>query len=122
MAERSKVDKFFGETFNHFINRFKILFIVIIGIWSIASCIVATQLSPLTEEESFLPDSYWAEKYLDVSLEGYNSGSQDFAIEMNFFWGVNGINKNNIDQWDSSDLGKIKWDKDFSENFAKNEN
>jgi len=41
---------------------------------------------------------------------------------MNFFWGVNGINKNDIDQWDSSDLGKIKWDKDFSENFAKNEN
>jgi len=75
VAERSKVDKFFGETFNHFINRFKILFIVVIGIWSIASCIVATQLSPLTEEESFLPDSYWAEKYLDVSLEGYNSGS-----------------------------------------------
>jgi len=29
---------------------------------------------------------------------------------MYVFWGVKGINKDNIDQWDAADLGKIKWD------------
>jgi len=114
------VDKFFGDTFNNFIQKFRWVFIGVIGAWSIASCFIAAQLSPLTKEESFLPKHYWAEKYLDISIDGYHSGAQDFAIEMYIFWGVDGIDKGEIDQWDPSDLGKIKWNKDFDMAPAEN--
>lgn len=36
---------------------------------------MSTKLSPLTEEEAFLPEDHWAEKYLSLTIDGYNTGS-----------------------------------------------
>lgn len=112
--ELSRVVKFFGEKFNGCIKKFKWIFIIVIGAWSIVSCVLATKLGPLTKEESFLPPEHWAEEYLDLATKGYNSGDQDLSLEMEIFWGVKGINKGDVDQWDASDMGKIKWDSNFN--------
>ena len=95
--ERSKVDIFFGVTFNNIIAKYKWVFFAIIGGWSLVSCFLAAKLGPLTEEESFLPADHWGEKYLDISMNDFNSGSEDVAIDFYLFWGVKGINKDDID-------------------------
>lgn len=74
-VQKSKTDIFFAHTFNNMIKKYKWIFIIIIGAWSIVSIVMALKLSPLTKEESFMPSDFWAEKYLDVSIDGFNSGT-----------------------------------------------
>ena len=46
--------------------------------------------------------------------EDFYTGENDISIEIEIFWGVDKIDKDDIDRWDPEDLGKMKWDDNFN--------
>lgn len=91
MPEKSSIDKFYGGKFNGLISKGKWFIFAIIAIWSIFSCVMATQLGPLTKEEEWLPDDHWVSRAFKILGEGYFSGDQDESITMELFWGVDKV-------------------------------
>ena len=107
------MEAFFGGFFNDNVVKFRYVIIILVLIWSIISIVFTSMISPMTEEIAFMPDDYWTEKAFNLLKEGYYSGETDIAIEINFFWGVAGLDISERGMWDPKDLGKLKWDSDF---------
>jgi hypothetical protein len=113
MANMTPIEKFFGGKFNNFVKKYKWVLFFSLSMWSVVSLVTASKIGPLTSEESFLPDGHWAKTGQKMATEGYNTGDEDLSIDITIYWGVKGINKEGIDQWNPKDMGKIRWDMEF---------
>ena len=56
--ELNFVEKFFGNTLNNFVKRFKYVIMFIMACWTIVATIFATKLSPLSKQENFVPSDH----------------------------------------------------------------
>ncbi len=68
------LERFFNGPFNNFIFKAKYVIIGLFVIWSGISVWQTTNLSPLTEEESFLPEDHWIMQAFTVISEKFNAG------------------------------------------------
>lgn len=67
----------------------------------------------MTKDIQFLPDDFWLQEAEVTLRNDYFSGSNDLSIDMRFFWGVKDLNNDDVNMWDPSELGKLKWDNNF---------
>jgi len=107
MAER-----FLGNQFNNFINSFKYPVIVLWMMWVGIALYFATQLTPITEQEEFLPEAHPIRVFQE-DLE-YYFGSTLYVLAIHIYWGVKGIDKSGVSMWDASDVGVAEFDPEFT--------
>ena len=60
-----------------------------------------------------MPDSHWVMISLDLAVNVFYSGETDRGMSITMFWGVDGVDKQEVNQWDPEDLGTIIWDNSF---------
>ena len=54
--------------------------------------------------------------------ENYNQGAEEGAIKVHLMFGLKGIDKDGLDQWDPNELGKLEYDNDFDLSTTANQN
>ena len=72
----------------------------------------ARKISPLTQREEFVDEDHPIMKTLRTMEDDFVTADNS-AIRVAIFWGVKGINKDNTDRWDPSDLGEVIFDDKF---------
>lgn len=50
---------------------------------------------------------------ISLARDTFYTGASDVSIKVKFFWGIDSIDKENIDSWDPAALGEIVWDYSF---------
>ena len=81
-------------------------------VWLVISVIYASKITPPNVDQIFLPDS---EKIVIAlkKINEFTNSKDDEQLMVNILWGLKGINKEGIDKYDTSDLGKLIWDDNF---------
>ena len=51
---------------------------------------------------------------LDILQDEFNTGENDANIKVYIFWGIDYLDKSDVGRWNSSELGKIVWDDEFT--------
>jgi len=46
-------------------------------------------------------------------VDGFNEGEQGQSIMVDIMWGINNINKTNVDRFNASQIGTAEWDDTF---------
>ena len=54
--------------------------------------------------------------------ENFNQGAEESAIKIHLMFGLKGIDKDGVDIWDPTNLGKLEYDEDFDLTTATNQN
>ena len=81
--------------------------------WFAFAIYTAKDIGPLTEQEDFLPEDNTL-TIVGRTLRNEFPGSSSNALKVWIFWGVKNISKDDVGSWDSSDLGKVEMDPNFS--------
>jgi len=50
---------------------------------------------------------------MELIQDKFNQGSQDFAIKVDFVWGISGIDRSGNSMWDPEDMGSVIWDEEM---------
>lgn len=75
----------------------------------------ASKLEPVEEEEEFFPDSIEAIYAYNLVKEDFHLSSVDRTVTLNvfYFFGAKGLDRDGISKWDAETLGDLIWDEDF---------
>ena len=52
----------------------------------------------------------------------FNQGAEDSSIKVHLMFGLSGIDKEEVDQWDPTQLGELEYDNDFDLTTSMNQN
>jgi hypothetical protein len=86
--------------------------------WTGYACYIAKDISPLTENEDFFHEDHYIPTVARVMFEEFSKGNL-FELNVNVFWGVKGINKEQVDYWDPSDMGEAQLDDQFDLSYLE---
>lgn len=80
--------------------------------WGGYTANIARNISPLTKEEQLFPDNHRISRIKKIITQEFDKGGP-IDLEVNLFWGVKDINKQNISEWDPRDIGEAILDDQF---------
>ena len=63
--------------------------------------------------ENFFTEDHFATQALNKMANDFHEGETGSAIFVDIMWGVDGIDKDGVDFFNASDIGKAIWDEDF---------
>ena len=72
----------------------------------------ATQLTPITEQEEFLPEAHPIRRFQE-DLE-YYFGTTLYVLDVHIYWGVAGVDRSEVSMWDAADVGEAVFDPEFT--------
>jgi hypothetical protein len=110
--EFGRVEKFFGNTWNNNVKRFRWVIIAIFLGWTIFASLKASEMGPLTKEEEFLPSDHPISKSTQIIKNKFPGGGST-ALNIVIHFGIKEIDKKGTSRWDASDIGKANFDPNF---------
>lgn len=106
-----RIEMFFSGPWNKCVYKLRYVIVFMFFVWTIVATIIASQLSPLTKEEQFLPDDHPAQEFFNK--ENYFLGAGANTLEMKLYWGVKDIDKSKTSMWDAVYIGEPILDESF---------
>lgn len=111
--ELGKVEIFFDTTWNNFVRKFRWPIVIIGLLMGVYAGHRSSEIRGLTSMEQYTPYDHYVMVAFRKILFGFNEGDQAQTIVVDIMWGVEGINKTNVDYFNASDIGRATWDKEF---------
>tara|TARA_B110000285_G_C15003175_1_gene552469 strand:+ start:288 stop:695 length:408 start_codon:yes stop_codon:yes gene_type:complete len=108
-----KVEIFFDTTWNNFIRKFRWPIVIMGLLMGVYAGHRSSEIRGLTSMEQYTPYDHYVMVAFRKILFGFNEGDQAQTIVVDVMWGVEGINKTNVDYFNASDIGRAIWDKEF---------
>lgn len=115
------IERFFYFHWNKWIAKARWVLLGLILIWIGLAIWRVSMLEPATEALQMLNDDHELMKLQNSMRSEYHTGEYDNTIKVRFLWGVKGIDRKGVGQWDSSDFGQIIWDNDFDMSSEANQ-
>lgn len=111
----SKIEIFFEKKWTEYTYKFRIPILIAFAIWVAIAIWRTTKLTPVEEEEEFLPDSLETIYASNLIKEDFHISSVDRSVTLNVFYyfGLKDIDREGISKWDAEDRGKLIYDEDF---------
>ena len=107
------VEIFFGTKYTTFIQKTRILIIIIcLGSAGYAGY-RSTEIEGLSTMEQFFQPDHMLTMGFYKSINGFLEGDQGQSIIVDIMWGVHGIDKTGVDRFNASQIGTSIWDNDF---------
>lgn len=113
VAEYSQIELFFAGTWNNKVRQFRFIIILVMAGWLGFAIYKAKDIGPLTEEEDFLPSDHKINIVGDLLRNEFTSRGTS-VLKVYIFWGVKDIVRDDVGLWDSTDLGDVQLDDQFS--------
>ena len=107
----SKTEKFFKNDWNKGINRLKWIIIFLSVSWCIFAAFKVAEIGPLTEPEEIVDINHPSQKSQKILQQ--NFVSQFSKINVDFIFGVKGIDRTGDSMWDSFFIGEAILDDKF---------
>ena len=107
------VEAFFDGPFLLFVKRFRFLIILAGLALSAYSTYRCTEIQGLTKMEQYFKYEHQVWQAFETIAFDYNDGDYSQTIDVDLMWGIEGINKTQVDFFNASDIGSTIWDKDF---------
>lgn len=115
------LERFFGTYWNKWIYKAKFPILAIILIWFGIAVWRAALLEPASEGFKNFDDDHYLIRIQDMLRNGFHTSENDNTIQVNFIWGVAGVDNDDTDRWDPSDLGTVIWDDNFDMSSEANQ-
>ena len=100
------IERFYDTKVNSFVYKARYPILIISFIWLIISIIFTFQISPLREQEKFLPDDHPLTIVPLLMDEHFLRPPEEKSTNA-FFWGTSGIDNSGIETWDSEVVGEV---------------
>jgi len=94
-------------------NKAKIPILIFVVIWAGLAIWRITQFEPAKEALKMLSDDHHITKLRNSLRYEYHTGEDDNSIQVSFIWGIKGLSKKGVSQWDASNRGTNVYDDDF---------
>lgn len=109
------MESFFGGFWNRQVYNCRVFIVFAFLFWTVYAVSKAIDIKPLAKQETLLPESNLLLKTKSVIQEKFPSMPIEVINEneVTFYFGVDSIDKANVNQWDPNDLGKVTFAKDF---------
>ena len=111
--ELGKVEIFFDTTWNNFVRKFRWPIVILGLLMGAYAGYRSSEIRGLTSMEQYTPYDHYVMVAFRKILFGFNEGDQAQTIVVDVMWGVEGINKIEVDYFNASDIGRAIWDKEF---------
>ena len=110
-----------GGAFNRFIRKFRYVLIIVLFLIGVGAIVVASFIGPLTENEEMLPADHPILVAQNIITDEFRSlANQEDAFLVDIVWGVEDLDRSNVDTWDPESLGELIWDEKFDITPAAN--
>ena len=120
--DKDIVSKFCGGWYNKIVFKGRYVFIVLFFIIGVVAAIIASNIGPLTEQEEFLPNSHELVVLADdIGNEFPSAADIKDSIVVSLNWGIKDLDRDDVDTWDPSDMGRLIWDDTFDLTPARNQ-
>ena len=83
---------------------FRYLIVLLFLGWTGYAVYLAKDISPLTENEKFFQEGHYMDRVVTIMSDEFSRGNL-LTINVNVYWGVKGIDKQNVHIWDPSQIG-----------------
>jgi len=113
VRQPSKVEVFFETTWTEFVFGKRYVIIVVFLLMLIAGIGLGLQMEGLTKKERFFPREHPIEVTSDVLDTAYKQGDLDDFIEVEFSWGISGLDRSKASYYDPTYIGEVIFDNDF---------
>ena len=113
MEKLNSIDFFFDTTWNNWVKKYRWPVVLVGVLLASYAAIRSTEIVGLSQMERYFPQSHPITGAFDVLIGGFNEGSNGQSIVVELMWGLDGIEKSNVDYYNASDLGEAKWKQDF---------
>lgn len=117
----SRITKFFSTTFNSAIYKARYVLVAAFIVLGVVAGIVAANIGPLTSQEEYLPRDdplILLQNEVEANFITLGSfvaaGNIRGAIFVMLTWGVQGLNRSDVNLWDPSRMGEVVWDDTFT--------
>ena len=107
------IEKFFGNRWNTWMSKLKFFILPITLIWIGIALWRALSLESATEAIRRLPDDHWLVKLEDTLSDDFHRTAEAESLTVYLVWGISKLNRDGVDRWDPTDIGKIVYDDDF---------
>lgn len=113
MTCNQTIERFFAGPWSDAIRYCRgVIFLVFFG-WFGFALWQTTKVSPLTEEEAFVPDDHPSQLGYAMIRDSFTTGA-DEKPSVIFFWGGTSIDKSQVHKFNSSYAGEIELDQHFN--------
>jgi hypothetical protein len=112
--QQRPIELFFEKKYSPAIHKFRFVIIALfLGLMGVAAW-TAVKIEPLTEEEQWYGPEHVITVTANLLTNAFPTSSSDSRSEVNFVWGIEGINREGTSRWDSTDLGVPLFDDKFN--------
>eukprot|EP00357_Protocruzia_adherens_P001729 CAMPEP_0115016268 /NCGR_PEP_ID=MMETSP0216-20121206/27324_1 /TAXON_ID=223996 /ORGANISM="Protocruzia adherens, Strain Boccale" /LENGTH=978 /DNA_ID=CAMNT_0002386669 /DNA_START=407 /DNA_END=3343 /DNA_ORIENTATION=- len=111
--EMSKADRFFYTTYSHKLRQGRFIVFGFFLVWLILSIVFTAQLTPPEEDEEFIPEDHELRRTLVAMEDNFPKGENDGAQITFVVWGLDGVDRSDVNRWDAEDRGDLEWDDSF---------
>ena len=113
MKQLTFIEKFFGNQWNSWINKLKFFIMPLLLIW-VAICLWrVTELKRAQEPLNRLRDGHWLAVLEETLKDDMHKSADANALIVYLVWGIDKLDRNGLDRWDSTDIGKNVYDTSF---------
>mmetsp|Transcript_30331 Transcript_30331/g.34452 ORF Transcript_30331/g.34452 Transcript_30331/m.34452 type:complete len:967 (+) Transcript_30331:157-3057(+) len=120
VEKESKIEKFFEGPYIGFILKARYIILGIFFVWSIAAIVLATQISPLSENEQFFKDDHDIPIVTKALRNDFHTGEDDGELVVKLVYGIDGLDRSDVVPYDVESIGEVEWDDNF--NLAPTQN
>ena len=68
-----------------------------------------------------LRSNHWLRKLETTLIDDMHKSSDTSSLRVYFVWGIAGLDRSNVDQWDPTDIGKVVYDNQFDMSSEANQ-
>lgn len=110
-----RVEAFFHGPYYRFVMKYRWAIAILGAAFFAVGLALTTQIRPPASSDQWFPKSHMLQKSINRQNGGeWLLAGEDEYDEVVMVWGLNGMNTDDSDQWDTSDRGKLSFDADFS--------
>ena len=103
--------RFLAGPYNKFIYKYRYILIAALVIYGVVSAGIASQMGPLTKGETMLPAEHPLIQTQNIMLNEFKVGlGGPSTLSVSITWGIKEVKRENMKQWDASDMGELIWD------------
>ena len=102
-------------------SKLKFFILPITLIWIGIALWRALSLESATEAIRRLPDDHWLVKLEDTLSDDFHRTAEAESLTVYLVWGISKLNRDGVDRWDPTDIGKIVYDDDFDMSSEANQ-
>ena len=121
LKELSIIEKFFSTYWTIWINKLKFFIMPILLIWIGFAAWRVSLLDRAQEPLERLRPDHWLKKLGKVLTDDMHKTSDTSSLTVYMFWGIIGLDRSDVDRWDSTDIGTNIYDTEFDMSSEANQ-